>query len=98
GADGFFVSGGSMATLSALAAARFLKPPIDLARDGAQSLPCAMRLYVSPETHHSVAKAATLLGVGRDHVREVAVDGALRMRADALEASIEEDRRAGHQP
>jgi glutamate/tyrosine decarboxylase-like PLP-dependent enzyme len=57
-----------------------------------------MRLYVSPETHHSVAKAATLLGIGSDHVREVPVDGALRMRADALEAMIEEDRRSGHQP
>jgi glutamate/tyrosine decarboxylase-like PLP-dependent enzyme len=57
-----------------------------------------MRLYVSPETHHSVAKAATILGLGSDHVREVPVDGALRMRVDALEAMIAEDRRAGHQP
>jgi glutamate/tyrosine decarboxylase-like PLP-dependent enzyme len=57
-----------------------------------------MRLYVSPETHHSVAKAATVLGIGSDHVREVPVDEAFRMRADALEAMVEEDLRRGHQP
>ena len=96
--DGLFVSGGSMANLSALAVARHMKSPIDLARQGAHALPRAMRLYVSPETHHSVAKAATLLGIGHDHVREVPVDAALRMRADALEAMIEDDRRAGFQP
>lgn len=96
--DGILVSGGSMANFSALAAARRMKAPIDLAREGAHALPRAMRLYVSPETHHSVAKAAGLLGIGSDHVREVPVDEALRMRADALEAMIEEDLRAGHQP
>ena len=96
--DGLFVSGGSMANLSALAAARHMKAPIDLMREGAHALPRAMRLYVSPETHHSVAKAATVLGIGSDHVREVPVDEAFRMRADALEAMVEEDLRRGHQP
>jgi aromatic-L-amino-acid decarboxylase len=98
GADGLFVSGGSMANLSALAVARCQKAPIDLARQGAHALPRAMRLYVTRETHHSVVKAATLLGLGRDHVREVPVDGELRMRPDALETLIEEDLRLGHQP
>ena len=96
--DGVLVSGGSMANLSALATARRMKAPIDLSREGAHALPRAMRLYVSPETHHSVAKAATILEIGRDHVREVPVDDALRMRVEALEAMIEEDRISGHQP
>jgi len=98
GADGIFVSGGSMANFSALAAARRMKAPIDVGRAGAQALPRAMRLYVSTETHHSVAKAATLLAIGSDHVREVPVDDAFRMRVDTLEAMIEDDLRAGHQP
>lgn len=96
--DGVLVSGGSMANFSALATARRAQAPIDLNREGAHALPRAMRLYVSAETHHSVAKAATMLGVGSAHVREVPVDDALRMRVDALEAMIAEDRRAGHQP
>ena len=97
-ADGVFVSGGSMANLTALAMARRMKAPIDIGREGAHALPRAMRLYVSPETHYSVAKAATLLGIGSEHVREVPVDGALRMRVEALETMIGEDLRAGHQP
>ncbi|HXS82117.1 MAG TPA: pyridoxal-dependent decarboxylase [Methylomirabilota bacterium] len=96
--DGIFVSGGSMANFSALAAARRTKAPIDIAREGAHALPRAMRLYVSPETHHSVAKAATLLGIGSDHVREVPVDDGSRMRVDSLETMIEEDRRSGYHP
>jgi len=95
---GLFVSGGSLANLTALIVARRVKAPIDLARLGARALPRAMRLYVSAETHHSVAKAATILGVGSDHVRVVPVDDALRMRVDVLEAMIDEDARAGHQP
>jgi glutamate/tyrosine decarboxylase-like PLP-dependent enzyme len=97
-ADGLFVSGGSMANLAALATARRCKAPIDVSRMGAHALPRAMRLYVSSETHHSVAKAAALLGLGLDHVREVPVDGDLRMRVDGLEGMIEDDFRAGHQP
>lgn len=95
---GLFVSGGSMANFSALAVARRVHAPIDVTREGLQALPKAMRMYVSPETHHSVAKAAALLGIGRDHVREVPVDESLRMRVDALEAMVGEDRAAGHQP
>ncbi len=95
---GLFVSGGSLANLTALIVARRVKAPIDLARLGAHALPRAMRLYVSAETHHSVAKAATLLGIGLDHVRVVPVDDASRMRVDALAAMIEEDVHAGHRP
>src|SRR5213082_3275295 len=70
-AGGLFVSGGSMANLAALAAARRAKAPSDLTSRGAQCLPQAMRIYVSEETHHSVTKAAVLLGLGRDNVRTV---------------------------
>src|SRR4029079_7002034 len=90
-ADGLFVSGGSMANFSGLAAARHRKAPIALSRQGAHALPRAMRLYVSPETHHSVAKAATLLGIGSDHVREGPGDDGSRMRVDPLETMIAED-------
>src|SRR5437667_10235613 len=64
GAAGLFVSGGSMANLAALAAARRARAPADLTSKGAQSFPQAMRLYVSEETHHSVTEAAALLERG----------------------------------
>jgi hypothetical protein len=54
-ASGLFVSGGSMANLAALAAAR-------QARYGSLG---RLRLYASTATHFSIAKAAALLGIGR---------------------------------
>src|SRR5947208_10951509 len=80
-AGGLFVSGGSMANLAAIAAARQAK---DYSSD-------RLRIYASSETHFSVAKAAALLGIGRENVRHVAVDEHLRMRADDLVAKITDD-------
>ena len=97
-AGGLFVSGGSMANLAALAAARRAKAPEELLNKGAQSLPQAMRIYISEETHHSVAKAAALLGLGRDNVRTVGVDERFKIRIDDLVAKITEDLEAGHLP
>src|SRR5437868_5756494 len=97
-AGGLFVSGGSMANFAALAAARRAKAPEDLLNKGAQSFPRAMRIYTSTETHHSVAKAAALLGIGRDNVRVVGIDERCKVRIDDLEAKIAEDLEAGHLP
>jgi len=63
-AGGLFVSGGSMANLAAIAAARQAK----------NSSSDRLRMYASSETHFSIAKAAALLGVGRQNVCHVAVD------------------------
>jgi aromatic-L-amino-acid/L-tryptophan decarboxylase len=97
-AGGLFVSGGSMANLAALAAARQARAPGDLTNKGMQSLGRAMRVYVSEETHHSVAKAAALLGLGRENVRTVGVDERFKIRLDDLVAKITEDLEAGHLP
>ena len=97
-AAGLFVSGGSMANLAALAVARRAKAPADLANKGAQSLPQAMRVYISDETHHSIAKAASLLGLGRENVRSIAVDERFKIRIEDLVTKITEDLEAGHLP
>src|SRR6266850_3960478 len=97
-AAGLFVSGGSMANLAALAAARRAKAPADLTSKGAQSLEQAMRVYISEETHHSIAKAAVLLGLGHDNVRSVVVDERFKIRIDDLVAKITEDLAAGLLP
>src|SRR4029077_13332097 len=87
-AGGLFVSGGSMANLAALAAARQTKYD-SLGR---------LRLYASNATHFSIAKAATLLGIGRENVQYVAVDERLKMRVDDLVAKITADLKAGYVP
>ena len=97
-AAGLFISGGSMANLAALATARQAKGPDDLASKGAQSFPKAMRVYTSTQTHHSIAKAAGLLGIGRDNVRLIEVDERFKIRIDDLVAKISEDLKAGHLP
>jgi aromatic-L-amino-acid/L-tryptophan decarboxylase len=97
-AAGLLVSGGSMANLAALAAARRAKAPADLLGKGAQSLHQTMRLYGSEETHHSIAKAAALLGIGRDNLRMVRVDERFKIKIDDLVTKIKEDLEAGHLP
>jgi aromatic-L-amino-acid decarboxylase len=97
-AAGLFVSGGSMANMAALAAARRAKAPPEIQNKGAQSCSRPLRIYASEETHHSVAKAAALLGIGRDNVRVIRVDEGYKINLDQLVAAIEEDRGAGHLP
>jgi aromatic-L-amino-acid decarboxylase len=87
-AGGLFVSGGSMANFAAIAAARQAKG------DSSGRL----RIYASGETHFSIAKAAALLGIGRENVCHVAVDERFRMRVEDLVAKITADLEAGHVP
>src|SRR5207237_1021435 len=70
---GLFVSGGSMANLAALAAACRAKTGGHLTDAGFTSSSKKLRIYASEETHHSVAKAAGLLGIGRNNVRLIGV-------------------------
>jgi aromatic-L-amino-acid/L-tryptophan decarboxylase len=87
-ASGILVSGGSAANLTALLVAlRAVTGPDDDRR--------AMRVYASAETHFSVAKAATALGVG---LEPVAADRDRRLDPAALRTAIASDRAAGLLP
>ncbi len=88
-AGGFLASGGSMANFSALVAARQELLPENFLKG---------TLYVCEHTHHSVHKAALLAGFPAACLRTVPADDSFRMRPEALEAQIEEDRRRGWQP
>jgi glutamate/tyrosine decarboxylase-like PLP-dependent enzyme len=88
GAGGLFVSGGSMANFAALAAAR----------QATGNSPGRLRIYASSETHFSIAKAAALLGIGRENVCHVAVNERFRIRTDDLVAKITADLEAGYVP
>ncbi len=88
-ARGLFTTGGSTANFNAIACAREKLLDTDIRRG---------TLYVSSQTHHSVAKAARLAGIAHDRVRVIAVDADYRMRVDALETTIARDRAAGLTP
>jgi glutamate/tyrosine decarboxylase-like PLP-dependent enzyme len=97
---GTFTSGGSTANLVGLGAARqhaAEKLGIDAAHDGIGAMP-EPRIYASPETHHVVARAMGVLGLGRSHLRLVDLDAGRRADLRQLEAFIREDRAAGRTP
>ncbi|MGC5019358.1 pyridoxal phosphate-dependent decarboxylase family protein [Micromonospora sp. DT47] len=97
-AVGLFMSGGSMANFAALAAARHRHCGDAVATHGVSAHPRPLRIYASQEVHHSIRKAAALLGIGRGNVREVAVDARFRMDVDDLVRKIEEDKAGGSDP
>jgi len=97
-AGGIITSGGSMATLTALAAALNDKFPGDFRRVGLQSGHAPMVVYTSEEAHRCVDKAAATIGIGLDNVRKIPTDKEFRLRADLLAEAVREDRTNGKQP
>jgi aromatic-L-amino-acid decarboxylase len=57
-----------------------------------------LTVYTSAQSHWSIEKGAITLGIGKNNVRNVPVDGEFRMRPDALKALIEADLAAGLRP
>lgn len=88
-AGGLITTGGSLATLTAVVAAREAKLGTDLARG---------TLYVSAHTHHCVARAARVAGLPASAVRTVPATPELRMDPAAAQAMIEADRARGLRP
>ena len=89
GAAGVLVSGGSAANLTALACARE-------ARIGVMDERAVV--YMSDQTHSSLARAARALGFRPDQVRVIHSDREARMRLDGLRAAIDADRSGGRIP
>ena len=92
------VSGGSMAALTALAAARHVKCGFDVRAKGLQNAPSRLVCYKAGEGHGCNQKAVELLGIGSENLRIIGHDRAQRMIPAALERAIETDRRNGCTP
>ena len=92
---GILTSGGSSANLMGLGMAREAKLTAN---------ECGIRataphaVYASTEVHMSIAKAVSLLGIGRDNLRLIPVDDAFRMLPEALEQSMRRDEELGITP
>ena len=69
-AGGLFVSGGSMANLTALAVARHVRLGDDMT---------GARVYFSAETHSSVERALRVLGFRSEQLRKLPCDGDFRL-------------------
>jgi aromatic-L-amino-acid decarboxylase len=98
GYSGQLVSGGSAATLTALAVARHraaARAGTDDRTAGVQDVASRLVLYAGTESHSCVIKAAELLGIGSAHIRLVESDAGRRMRPDHLEQLVRTDASAG---
>ncbi len=85
---GAFVTGTTVAHITALAAARhavLANAGWNVEADGLFGAP-AIDVVVSAEAHPTLFKALGVIGLGRNRVIKVPVDGQGRMRADALPA------------
>jgi aromatic-L-amino-acid decarboxylase len=89
GSGGILTTGGSLANLAAVVAARRRLLPADFLRGV---------LYTCEQSHHSVAKAAFVAGFSERNLRVIPVDAALRIDPRALAAQVAADRAAGLQP
>lgn len=84
--EGAFVTGATMANLTALAAARhavLARAGWNVEADGLFGAP-PITVLVGEEAHPTLLKSLGLLGLGRTRLTRVAVDGAGRIRAEAL--------------
>ena len=86
---GLFLSGGSMANLSAIATARKIK----LKDEGKRGV-----VYYSNQTHSSLAKGLKVLGIGEKYRRPLPVDEYLKIDVKALKKAIKRDIKNGLTP
>lgn len=91
GAAGNLASGGSLANLGAIVAAR------EAAGLQSREIERAV-VYLTAHTHHCVDKALRIAGLGEAVVRRIPVDDRYRLRPDALESQVSEDRKSGLRP
>jgi glutamate/tyrosine decarboxylase-like PLP-dependent enzyme len=95
---GLLVSGGSMATMTALAVARHVKSGVDVRANGLRDAPRPFAFYMSSEAHGCARKAIELLGFGSGSIRTIPAGADYRMKVDALEAALDTDRARQVQP
>ena len=88
-AGGLFVSGGSMANLTALVAARH-----SLLQDRV----VGATVYFSDQTHSSVERALRVIGFAPEQIRKLESDNNFRLSIQSLRAAIADDRRRGLRP
>jgi glutamate/tyrosine decarboxylase-like PLP-dependent enzyme len=93
GFRGYLTGGGSAANLMGLTMAREALAPAN-----EQGITARAAVYASEQVHMSIPKSIALLGIGRENLRLIPVDSALRMDPVQLEHQIAVDKAAGRIP
>ena len=95
GAGGNLTSGGMMANFIALKLGR---DAITADRAQQEGISGRWAVYASEERHVSIDKAVDSIGLGRSALRPLPTDAEFRVRVDALEEAIAQDKRTGIRP
>jgi aromatic-L-amino-acid/L-tryptophan decarboxylase len=96
-AGGCLLNGGSAGNFAGLAVARQQKSPFDADSSGRWGGP-PLTVYTSREAHASVDKSMSLLGMGRDQLRKIAVHDDFTIDLEALRQQVAADRANGYHP
>ncbi len=97
GSSGLLLSGGSMANMTGLLVARYVKSNFDVKSDGLWNVEM-QAIYCTAETHSWLKKSVEAMGMGTRCMRGVPMNADFTMNIDALRSMIKEDRAAGHVP
>jgi aromatic-L-amino-acid decarboxylase len=98
GHQGVYSTGGSVANLIGLGAARqaaYEARGVDASADGIDG---PGHVYASVEAHHTIQRSTAVLGLGRNGVVSIPVDDRQRMEVDAVRQAIARDREQGIVP
>jgi L-2,4-diaminobutyrate decarboxylase len=97
GFDSIVTSGGSLANLTAVLAARNTRYP-DFWKNGAVGLARRPAILTSEDAHYSISRAAGAAGLGASSVIKIGLDSRRRMDPALLEAAFEKATREGYEP
>lgn len=94
-ANGLITSGGTLANLTAMLAARQAKAPTSVWETGHQE---RLAILVSEEAHYCIDRAARIMGMGTDGIIKLPTDDQYRLRTDLLPQYYADARARGLHP